>query len=85
MAKSTKKTDLESTSTPESTPAQEIPQSYQATVTAAAAVLRQTPGTADKPVATLAQGTKVTITESRDGFGKLGNGLWIREAYLDRA
>lgn len=74
MAKTTKKAELEST-----------PQSYQATVTAAVAVLRQTPGTADKPVATLAQGTKVTITESRDGFGKLGNGLWIREAYLDRA
>ena len=50
MAKTTKKAELEST-----------PQSYQATVTAAVAVLRQAPGTADKPVATLVQGTKVTI------------------------
>lgn len=57
---------------------------YQATITAALAVLRRTPGPADKPVTTLTKGTKVTITESRDGYGKLDNGLWVRESLLDR-
>lgn len=90
MAKTTKKTDPETTPTPEATPTSETAstpkkfQPYQATVTTALAVLRRTPDKADKPVTTLTQGAKVHITESRNGYGKMDNGLWIKEAYLDR-
>jgi len=58
----------------------------KATVVASLAVLRRTigPGTAEmlKPVATLKQGTEITVIGYRDGNVQLANGLWIKADYL---
>lgn len=54
---------------------------YEATIEVALAVLRKNVGLGTKetlkPVATLPQGTKVTIIEERDGYLRLNNGLWV--------
>lgn len=61
---------------------------FEATVSVALAVLRKNTGlgTSDmlKPVATLKQGTKVTVTAVRDGGCLLRNGLWIATEYITR-
>ncbi len=74
---------------PEPAPAEEAPSfPFKATVCVALAVLRREipPATADmlKPVATLPQGTTVTITALRDGFARLRNGLWISASHITR-
>ncbi len=60
----------------------------RATVTASLAILRRTigPGTAEmlKPVATLKQGTEITLISYRDGHVQLANGLWTKADYLAR-
>lgn len=66
----------------------DTPCPFEATVSVALAVLRKTTGlgTSDmlKPVATLKQGTKVTVTAVRDGGCLLRNGLWIAAEYLEK-
>lgn len=61
---------------------------YEATVAVALAVLRKSiePATADmlKPVATLKQGTKITITDIHGNNARLANGLWIALEYITR-
>lgn len=61
---------------------------YEATVSVALAVLRKSigPGTAEmlKPVATLKQGTKITITDVQGENARLANGLWIALEYTTR-
>lgn len=62
-------------------PIEETPCPFEATVSVALAVLRKSipPGTADmlKPVATLKQGAKVTVTAVSGSNARLANGLWI--------
>lgn len=83
-----KATDEEKTAEPateeqpeQEVPIEETPCPFEATVSVALAVLRKSipPGTADmlKPVATLRQGTKVTITAVSGSNARLANGLWI--------
>ena len=62
--------------------------SDEATVAVALAVLRKTIGLGTsemlKPVASLKQGTKVTVTAIRGGECLLRNGLWIAVEYLTK-
>lgn len=66
----------------------DTPCPFEATVSVALAVLRKTTGLGTsemlKPVATLKQGTKVTVTAVRDGGCMLRNGLWIAAEYLTK-
>lgn len=66
----------------------DTPCPFEATVSVALAVLRKTTGLGTsemlKPVATLEQGTKVTVTAIRDGGCMLRNGLWIAAEYLTK-
>lgn len=66
----------------------DTPCPFEATVSVALAVLRKTTGPATsemlRPVATLKQGTKVTVTAVRDGGCLLRNGLWIATEYLTK-
>lgn len=73
----------------EPAPAEEAPSfPFQATVCVALAVLRRDipPATAEmlRPVATLPQGTTVTITAIQDGYARLRNGLWISASHITR-
>lgn len=62
-------------------PVEETTYPYKAKVTVPLAILRRSigPGTADmlKPVATLKQGTEITIAEVCGENARLSNGLWI--------
>lgn len=74
---------------PEPTPAEKAPGfPFKATVCVALAILRRDipPATAEmlKPVATLPQGTAVTITAIQDGYARLRNGLWISASHITR-
>ena len=64
------------------------PQEQEKQVAVALAVLRKTIGLGTsemlKPVATLKQGTKVTVTAIRGGECLLRNGLWIAVEYLTK-
>ena len=66
----------------------DTPCPFEATVAVALAVLRKTIGLGTsemlKPVATLKQGTKVTVTAIRGGECLLRNGLWIAVEYLTK-
>ncbi len=59
---------------------------FEATVAVPLAILRKSiePGTAEmlKPVATLKQGTKITITDIHGSNARLANGLWIALKYI---
>lgn len=61
--------------------AADTPCPFKATIDVALAVLRKNIGIGTsemlKPVATLPQGTAVTITEIQDGYCRLQNGLWV--------
>ena len=61
---------------------------FEATVAVPLAILRKSigPGTAEmlKPVATLKQGTKITITDIHGNNARLANGLWIALEYTTR-
>lgn len=61
---------------------------FEATVAVALAILRKgiEPATAEmlKPVATLKQGTKITITDIHGSNARLANGLWIALEYITR-
>lgn len=61
---------------------------FEATIAVSLAVLRKSiePATADmlRPVATLKQGTKITITDIHGGNARLANGLWIALEYITR-
>ena len=61
---------------------------FEATVAVPIAILRKSigPGTAEmlKPVATLKQGTKITITDIHGNNARLANGLWIALEYTTR-
>ncbi len=69
-------------------PIEETPCPFEATVAVGLAVLRKNigPGTADmlKIVATLKQGTKVTVTAILNGNARLANGLWISLEYISK-
>lgn len=74
---------------PEPTPAEKAPSfPFKATVCVELAILRRDipPATAEmlNPVATLPQGTTVTITAIQDGYARLRNGLWISAAHITR-
>lgn len=66
----------------------DTPCPFEATVSVALAVLHKTIGLGTsemlKPVATLKQGTKVTVTAIRGGECLLRNGLWIAAEYLTK-
>ena len=66
----------------------DTPCPFEATVSVALAVLRKVSGlgTAEmlKPVATLKQGTKVTVVAMKDGSCMLRNGLWTASEYLTK-
>lgn len=61
---------------------------FEVTVAVPLAILRKSigPGTAEmlKPVATLKQGTKITITDIHGNNARLANGLWIALEYTTR-
>lgn len=69
-------------------PIEETPCPFEATVSVGIAVLRKSigPGTADmlKIVATLKQGTKVTVAAINNGNARLANGLWISLEYISK-
>lgn len=69
-------------------PIEETPCPFEATVAVGLAVLRKNigPGTADmlKIVATLKQGTKVTVAAISNGNARLANGLWISLEYISK-
>lgn len=74
---------------PEPTHAEKAPSfPFQATVCVTLAILRRDipPATAEmlRPVATLPQGTTVTITAIQDGYARLRNGLWISASHITR-
>lgn len=58
---------------------------YEATVTANAGLnVRQGPGTSYKIIRTLARGSKQTIVEEKDGWGKLAAGGWVSLNYVKK-
>ena len=66
-------------------PTADTPLPFEATVCVSLAVVRKAPATAlmaSKPVASLKQGTKVTVTAIHDGSGRMAHGLWGLLDYL---
>ena len=52
------------------------------TVTASVLNVRNGPGTGYKVVASLKKGTTVTVVETSNGFGKIGDNKWVSMNYL---
>lgn len=86
-AESQEPESVKETSEPEAITS-DTPCPFEATVSVALAVLRKAIGLGTnemlRPVATLKQGTKVTVTAIRGNECLLRNGLWIAAEYLTK-
>lgn len=59
---------------------------YEAVVTVPLLVVRKGahPIPSDKPVGTLAKGTRVTVAAIMEGYAMLSNGTYVKAAFLER-